>query len=926
MSYSSNAWTAAECPVFSGRVVADAVPGCWDEMGDSFRAAGITDDFVDNPHFLRQSLPLAGGARDTTIPGILGCFMYRRTVELRPDVVRLADSEPIDAGNSRCVIAFDCVRNNVRVWINGKFVGHHEGFSTPFEIAVPHGILKEGNNEIVMSVSNGPIVGCYGAEVSGLATRGLFAAAGGIVGRMELRFLKNGLADVYVTTAADLNTFTVHLGGYGNGKRQCAAWEICKDGKVVAKGEAHRDFSLPTDGFEFWSPERPSMYTLRITTSEGVYSQKFGLRRLVAVGEKLRLNGKPVYLRGVTEHCYFPETVRPPRDIDYYRRLTARRRELGFNFVRFHTWVPPEEYLSAMDELGILVHIESPNFTPLEEYRSIIAFARRHPCVVIYCTGNETRIDRKAEAYLEDIARFVHSGTDALFSPLSAMRGVEYMLVDGKDDVASTPFRHNPKRMARLAAFCDLFTSYQQGAVSYDSLNGTSAATIDAWSDAYCGKPRLSHEICIDGSYADLSIEREYPEDSPILKAGVFSEIRRALDEKGLLGRAPAYYRSSCEWMRRIRKFTFEKMRSSRRTAGYDFLGDINSHWHTFGYCVGIMDEFLRLKPGETAENVRRYNSAAVLLSDLGSDFNVCAGDRKSVGISISNYAADVTNGLLSVELVDCNGNKELFRKRENVGEVECGDLKNLYEFDVEVPDENRVRKYILRAKFSSAAVSAENEWELYAFPRVRETAIPEVRNLIICGDISRGDLLAAMKRGERVLILGVGPFKSLPTTYRIGLAGRCSGNYATVIQSGHPALDGLPHEGFCGWQFRRLMEGGRAVQLEADVPFDPIVDIASSEKFPIRQSALFEYWVGEGRLIVCSFAFRDNDPAAVWLKARLKEYAASDAFNPRQTLTPLQLAAVMDAPLLTGEGNANKARNPNDPASVVRAGELSEP
>ena len=149
MSYSSNAWTAAECPVFSGRVVSGAVPGCWDEMGGSFRAAGITDDFADNPHFLRQSLPLAGGARDTTIPGILGCFMYRRTVELRPDVVRLADSEPIDAGDSRCVIAFDCVRNNVRVWINGKFVGRHEGFSTPFEIAVPHGILKEGSLPIL---------------------------------------------------------------------------------------------------------------------------------------------------------------------------------------------------------------------------------------------------------------------------------------------------------------------------------------------------------------------------------------------------------------------------------------------------------------------------------------------------------------------------------------------------------------------------------------------------------------------------------------------------------------------------------------------------------------------------------------------------------------------------------------------------------
>ena len=70
-------------------------------------------------------------------------------------------------------------------------------------------------------------------------------------------------------------------------------------------------------------------------------------------------------------------------------------------------------------------------------------------------------------------------------------------------------------------------------------------------------------------------------------------------------------------------------------------------------------------------------------------------------------------------------------------------------------------------------------------------------------------------EKGEKVLLFGAGPFKSLPTTFRIGLAGRCSGNYATVIKSGHPAFEGLPHDGYCGWQFRRLMEGGAAVQLE---------------------------------------------------------------------------------------------------------------
>ena len=121
-------------------------------------------------------------------------------------------------------------------------------------------------------------------------------------------------------------------------------------------------------------------------------------------------------------------------------------------------------------------------------------------------------------------------------------------------------------------------------------------------------------------------------------------------------------------------------------------------------------------------------------------------------------------------------------------------------------------------------------------------------------------------------------------------------------------------------------MEGGRAVQLEAGVPFGPIIDIASAVKNVIRQAMLFEYRVGEGRLLVCSFRFNEKDPAAAWLKARLVDYAASDAFNPAQALTPAQLHDVIAAPLKTAAANRNVARNPSDPSSDVRAGALAQP
>ena len=902
MAYSPYPYVRVDYPEFKGVRVVEAVPGYWEDMTERFRAAGLTDEFRINPWHVEQHFPIFDWADDTTLPQIYGCFFYRRTFE-------------VDCGTDAAVLRFEGVRNQVHVWINGRFVKFRAGFSTPFELPIPKGVLRRGTNEIVLAVSNNPNLG-YCDYVCGLTTRALFRSTGGVNGNLELRVLKSDLADVYVTTAADLKSFTVHVAG-----KDEYSYEIADGTNVLFRGSGKGDFTLPTDGCRLWSPENPYLYDLRLKTANGTFAQRFGLRRLVAAGEKFRLNGKPVYLRGVTEHCYFARTVHVPRDLGYYRMVTAKRKELGFNFVRFHTFVPPVEYLQATDELGMLVHIESPNFVSEPEYEAIIAFARTHPSVVIYCTGNETRIDRLAETYLEDIAGLVHGMTDALFSPMSAMRGVEYAVSGAKDDYVWKPFFHNPKRMARLTAYCDLFTSYQLGSTSYYSMKSSDPAELDAWGDAYLGKPRLSHEICIDGSYADLSLESMYGPESPILKTGIFSGIRRQLQDRGLIGRADSYFRNSCEWMRRVRKHCFEKLRAADRVAGYDFLGDINTHWHTFGYSVGMMDEFYRLKPGETVENVLRYNSAAVLLSDLGSDFNVTAGSTKTVKFDVSNYDREAADGRLTVRLVEADGGACVWEESKDCGPVPCGQLTRLAAVGVSVPPSAAAKKYLLQARLGRLA---GNEWELYAFPQT-EVNRP-TQGVRVVSDISESDLAAAMAKGERVLLLGAGPFRSLPMTFRIGMAGRCSGDFATVIDRKHPALRGFPHEGFCGWQFRRLMEGGRSVQLEAGVPFDPIIDVASAVKCVIRQAALFEYAVGTGRLLVCALNFDEKDVAARWLKRCLESYVASDEFRPAYRLSPSELHAVVSAPLLSGTVNSNVARNPSDPASDVRANELVQP
>jgi hypothetical protein len=61
------------------------------------------------------------------------------------------------------------------------------------------------------------------------------------------------------------------------------SYEILDGAVVKEKGSAKGDFALKTAGYEFWSPENPKRYELKITTPEGVYTQKFGIRSIPAI-------------------------------------------------------------------------------------------------------------------------------------------------------------------------------------------------------------------------------------------------------------------------------------------------------------------------------------------------------------------------------------------------------------------------------------------------------------------------------------------------------------------------------------------------------------------------------------------------------------------------------------------------------------------
>ena len=878
--------SAVQCPV----------PGYWEDLTDLFRTTALHTKLKWNPLYTLQRYPQAGYVPDMALPNPVGCFVYQKNVTL--DHVPESETELYLGG----------AQNAVSAWINGVYLGRHEGYSTPFGFEVPSGVLTEGGNRITLAVSNNRLAGYMGRPLTGMTSRTANECTGGIYGDVELRSYPDGLRGVWVTTGEDCSSFTVHVSG---GEDRGLTVRILDGEKCVRQSDipaGQNSCDIPSDGLILWSPDEPKLYEAAVSSENQSVRARFGIRRLTVDGIRLFLNGEPYFFRGTCEHCYFPMTIHPTRDKRYYRRGIRKLKELGFNSIRFHTWVPPEEYMEAADELGMVMEVETPNNTSFAEWEEIVRFCRRHASVNLYSSGNELRIDDEYVKHLEACAALVHGETDSLFSPMSAMRGIEYMFVG--DDTADKPFTYNPGRLDVLGCFCDLYNSYSLGLTSYYSAGGR-PDVLDERNAVY-GKPLLSHEIGIHGTYADLSLEERY-KGSRVGDTELYSSVRRHLEDKGLIEKAPIYYRNSSEWQRILRKHCFETVRRCETFAGYDFLGDIDTHGHTFGYCVGMMNEFYELKPGETAENVRRYNSGTVLLADLPECVNVEEGAKLEIPILTSHYGKDIPKALLQIRI--SGGGRTLYRKELRLGEIPRGKITELYKVSFSVPRTGKPTAMTLTVRLSGGDTESDNRWELYAFPKTKAPSARELKEkkvtaLESCGAAA---LMEKLRNGEYVVLFGTGPFASSEVSWQISLAGRTNGHLATVIAD-HPVMEDFPHDGYCGRQFERMLNGSRSAVLEvAGLPHRPVIDIASSYKNARREAMLAEYRVSRGKLIICSLNLTEGDPGARWLKNRLLSYAAGGLFSPEQTLTESQFAALCGISDIGDAKNANEAVNMND-------------
>lgn len=324
----------------------------------------------------------------------------------------------------RTFLHFEGVKSAHYVWINGQLVGYHEDSYTPAEYDItPY--LRPGTNRIAVEVyrySDGDWLEDQDMiRLSGIF-RSVYLYSTPAVHVRDFR-LDTPLGDDHTTARLSVTASVRDQGGRGAGRYAVETQLYDAGGHPVwsrplrqavelGPGEEKTvtaDKAVPAP--RLWSAEDPYLYTavLRLRDPAGkvteTLSHRVGLREFALKDGLMRINGKPVSLRGTNRHEMHPVRGSALTRADLVEDIRLIKR-LNINTVRTSHYPNNPHWLELADEYGLYLVDE----TNLETHgirsqypgdhaewtaacvaraQNMVHRDKNHASVVIWSLGNE---------------------------------------------------------------------------------------------------------------------------------------------------------------------------------------------------------------------------------------------------------------------------------------------------------------------------------------------------------------------------------------------------------------------------------------------------------------------------------------------------------------------------------------------------------
>ena len=326
---------------------------------------------------------------------------------------------------------FGAVNYRADVYVNGKKVGYHEGGFDPFNFDITD-FLVDGKNYIIVRADNRR----EKDRVPGMTTD--WWNYGGITRSVSLISLpKTFIQDYYLQLnekdPSRVKGFVqMNKGGAVKGNVIIAEAGISVPFTTDATGKASIQFS--SKNLKRWYPDRPKLYDIQVKIEGDTTNDRIGFRTIETKGKDVYLNGKSIFLRGISMHEENPFIPGRAHSKAEAELLLGWAKELNVNMIRLAHYPHNENLPRLADEKGFLLWEEVPVYWGIDyenpytyqqaasQVKSMVSRDKNRAAVIVWSVANETPRDdpkrlefllkMKKEVLSLDSSRFISAALD----------------------------------------------------------------------------------------------------------------------------------------------------------------------------------------------------------------------------------------------------------------------------------------------------------------------------------------------------------------------------------------------------------------------------------------------------------------------------------------------------------------------------------
>ena len=314
--------------------------------------------------------------------------------------------------NERVFLKIGAANYLCRIFLNKKYVGMHRGGSTPFYFDITD-FLTHDNRILIQTDSTR-----RNEQIPPAVTD--WFNYGGIYRDIELiRVPEKHIKDFKIFLEPGSGFQKIHAEVTLSKKTDATAVltidELGIQEEIMIKnGSGEITF---TAAFELWSPEHPRLYQVSLSCENDSVCDKVGFRELRVENMDILLNGRPVFLKGIS--CHEDSKTNGKALTDEERMENIRlAKELGCNFMRVAHYPHNERMAQLADELGILLWEEIPvywnvHFDSADTYadarnqlHELITRDFNRASVIIWSVGNENEDTDDRLSFMKNLADF----------------------------------------------------------------------------------------------------------------------------------------------------------------------------------------------------------------------------------------------------------------------------------------------------------------------------------------------------------------------------------------------------------------------------------------------------------------------------------------------------------------------------------------